>query len=373
MESAQERTVTALLAAVAESGRLEVFRTAHALLELGPAHHAELRAALDGVLLRGVPVPFLRRPLTSHHPDFVPHAVALALGSLLLDPDEFLARRGEGYCYDVPLAVAEAGAEYRGDLAAALWRLVEDPDRPPALRWRAAARLELLGDTERAAAERYLQDAGVSDPQAAPPPLPPDERRDAALRAAVADTWRRIEEYLAGHAPALLDGLAGPADDADIAEAEEALGRPLPVDFAASCRIHRAVDVPGGPVDHLDVADLAEGRDEAVEDGGWDSPDADDEIRRDWGWRPGWIPLAHEGDGSIVALDLDPAAAGVLGQVIYADQGFPDHVVADGWLSVLTDFADALEAGRYRYDEALGELDHRAGPAGPGVSDRPGG
>ncbi|MFC6595385.1 SMI1/KNR4 family protein [Kitasatospora paranensis] len=351
-----------LFATVAAGNRSEVAGAARSLLDLGPAHHAEVRRALDGALLRGVPVAFLRRPLTAHHPGFVAHAVALALGTLLLDPDAFLARRGEENCYDVPAAVSAAGGEYHTDLAAALWLLVEDQGRPPVLRWRAAARLALLGATERAAAERALLDLGVPDPQAGPPPLAPDEGRDAALRAAVADAWRRIEEYLAGHAPAVLDGLAGPADEAEIAEAEEALGWPLPVDFTASCRIHRAVALPGGPadgVDHADLAVLAERRDEEVEEGGWDSAEADDAIRRDWGWRPGWIPLTYDLDGSITALDLDPGRTGTVGQVIHADQGFPDHVVADGWLRVLADFAAALEAGCYRYDPARGELHRR--------------
>ncbi|WP_412515847.1 SMI1/KNR4 family protein [Actinomadura madurae] len=49
----------------------------------------------------------------------------------------------------------------------------------------------------------------------------------------VDESWDRILDWLAQHAPATLDRISPPAADADIAAAEEAVGVELPADLAA--------------------------------------------------------------------------------------------------------------------------------------------
>ncbi|MFP8941142.1 SMI1/KNR4 family protein [Streptomyces fenghuangensis] len=47
------------------------------------------------------------------------------------------------------------------------------------------------------------------------------------MTAPISESWTRIENWLAGHAPATRAALAPPADPADIAELERLVGRPL--------------------------------------------------------------------------------------------------------------------------------------------------
>ncbi|WP_157536780.1 SMI1/KNR4 family protein [Kitasatospora mediocidica] len=273
----------------------------------------------------GVAVGLLATPLTALDPAERPDAVRLALGSLLLSPEEYLVTGGDK---DVVAAVLDAGPEYQDQVTEALWQVVRNLPLNRTLRLQAAAR---LGAPDREAAERFLTG--------------PDCESARLERAAVADVWRRIEGSLMVHAPALLGGLAGPASAEEIAAAETQLGYRLPADFAASCMIHRAVAVPGAGPDewmHWDVRELAAIREETADD--WSSQ--------------AYVPLTHEGDGSHLVLDLDPD--GSPGRLIYSDQGWdpdPGDVRAPSWLSALESFADHLEAGRYRYriyDEATG-------------------
>ncbi|AUG78323.1 hypothetical protein CFP65_3533 [Kitasatospora sp. MMS16-BH015] len=286
---------------------------------------------LHGVVAAGVPVGLLARPLTVLEPAERPDAVRLALASLVLSPKEYLVTGGDK---DVVAAVLEAGPEFQGQVTEALWQVVRKLPLNRSVRRQAAAR---LGSADREAAEWFLTG--------------PDSESARLERAAVAEAWRRIEEALTVHAPALLGGLAAPASAEEIARAEAQLGYPLPVDFAASCMIHRAVDIPGaGPDDwmHWDVSELAGIRDNTADD--WSSP--------------AYVPLTEEGDGSHVVLDLDPE--GAPGRLIYSDQGWdpdPGDERAPSWLSVLESFADNLKAGRYRYSvydaaTGAGELLH---------------
>ncbi|MEU8776834.1 hypothetical protein [Streptomyces sp. NPDC048606] len=61
------------------------------------------------------------------------------------------------------------------------------------------------------------------------------------MTAAVNDSWTRIENWLAEHAPATHAALAPPADPADIAATERVVGGPLPRPLVASLLRHDGV------------------------------------------------------------------------------------------------------------------------------------
>ncbi|MFD8783615.1 SMI1/KNR4 family protein [Kitasatospora sp. NPDC059599] len=179
---------------------------------------------------------------------------------------------------------------------------------------------------------------------------------DQQVRTAVADAWKRIEDWLAEHAPASLAALAGPATTEEIAAVERALGPALPAEFAASLAIHRAVDLNGAlaDVEHPDLSELPGLRDQEVEDFMWSVDEVHEQIRLGDCWRSGWIPLGREGDGSLFVLDLDPAPAGTHGQVLYAEQGLvPDTVRYAGWLDALRAAATELASGHYHGVDGL--------------------
>ncbi|MFF7633081.1 SMI1/KNR4 family protein [Kitasatospora sp. NPDC008050] len=328
--------------AIAAAGdRWKAIGAIRALLTLGPDTHRAAREAADQALARGLVLGELARPLTGLDPGFVPDAVAIALASLALAPQELLARRGLVEPQDVPSLVFEAGPEHHAALRRTLLTLIEDEQRAAVLRWRAAARLRLLGEDEQTAAEKWLRRAGVADPEAPPARVVPDEAENARIRARVAAAWSRIEAGLQGFAVEL----GAPVTPERIGEVERELGVTLPVDFAASLAIHSSVLLTGveviGCAEHWSLDELLSAYDELG--ASWTSEEPDDEIRRDWGWRPGWLPLAAEPDGSLIMLDLDPGRAGVHGQIVYADQGTPSHVIESSWLGVLESFAAALE------------------------------
>ncbi|MGF1425787.1 SMI1/KNR4 family protein [Kitasatospora sp. LaBMicrA B282] len=345
---AQRSEVIEAQQAIAATGdRWEATGAIRVLLALGPDTHREARETADRALARGLALEALARPLTALDPGFVPDAVAIALASLALAPQDLLARRGEEAPRDVPSLVLEAGPEHRPALRRALLDLVEDEERAAVLRWRAAARLALLGRAEQEAAEEWLRRAGVDDPQAAPPRTVPDEAQSARIRARVAAAWARIEAGTQDSEARF----GAPAAPERIAEVERTLGLTLPVDFAASLAVH------GGVVPAEDRGDGEESEDE--ESRGylhwnldellytygrlgeiWSSEEPDDEIRRDWGWRPGWLPLASVPDGSLIVLDLDPGPLGTHGQIVFADHGCPSHVIAPSWLAVLESAAE---------------------------------
>lgn len=173
----------------------------------------------------------------------------------------------------------------------------------------------------------------------------------AEAHGAVAAAWRRIERQLAERFPQFGVRLGAPATAAEITACEAELGFELPPAFAASCLIHRSVAFDGlvaGMCPHDDITRLPGNRDGQVElNDGWTSDRPDDQIRQDRGGRRGWVPLLGDTGSECDVLDLEPAAAGVYGQIINLDHGSPNGVRSPGWLQLLTGFADDLEADRY--------------------------
>lgn len=67
---------------------------------------------------------------------------------------------------------------------------------------------------------------------------------------------------------------------------------------------------------------------------------------------PGWIPLAKDGDGNNIAVDLAPGPKGRYGQVILFGRDFDTKfVIAPSWGDFLARFAADLESGHYYIDD----------------------
>ena len=177
------------------------------------------------------------------------------------------------------------------------------------------------------------------------------------------DLWSRIERWLDEHAPDKLGSLAPGAEESQLAKAEAALGVRLPDDFRASALIHDgerdwAFVVHGWNLMSLERIveewrvwkDLYDAGEYNVLVG---ATRAEGPIWPDW-WRPSWIPIAGDGGGNFFCLDLDPAPGGTVGQVVEVwHDGDARTVVAPSFRAWLADFADALEAGRWRLVDGL--------------------
>jgi cell wall assembly regulator SMI1 len=156
--------------------------------------------------------------------------------------------------------------------------------------------------------------------------------------------------------------LPGASED-QIAACESELGVSLPEDVKASFRIHngqqggsqgifppprpKSYDISQnlltlqGVLDEWSVwKDLIDGGEFEGE-----SSQPDDGIRDDW-WRPGWISLTYDGGGDSQCVDLEPAAGGVVGQVIGMNHETGHRPrLACSWLERLQQIADGLDRG----------------------------
>jgi cell wall assembly regulator SMI1 len=144
--------------------------------------------------------------------------------------------------------------------------------------------------------------------------------------------WQRLETLLKTAAPQVLRTLRRGAGEATLAKVEAALGRKLLKEVHQSYQRHdgQADDADGlFPTGFADLdcdyflMPLAEVQgewemwQELQEEGEFDGNTAlsDDGVRADW-WNAGWLPLAGNGAGDLLCIDLNPAKGGSRGQVI---------------------------------------------------------
>jgi len=324
-------------------------------------------AAMRDFTDRGLFLSQVARPLSEADPALRPALVDSALRALAANPDNVLhlAARGGGPMGDVPAEVLACGEAYRDRVAGTLWGLVRSVDLTADVRWRAAYRLGLIAPAEHEAAVGVLEVGGVYDPEAPRPQRAASTAAElAAAYEAASALWQRIERELAGRFPSFPAALGAPATREEIGACEQALDCPLPVEFVASCLVHRSIafgDLVMGMPNQRDVAELAEYRDYMGHEWTSDRPDAADALfRGDYGWRDGWVPLESDEPDNGEALDLDPAPAGRYGQIISMDNGSPQGVSAAGWFELLERFATNLEQDQYLlHQDGYLDLRHR--------------
>lgn len=170
------------------------------------------------------------------------------------------------------------------------------------------------------------------------------------------DVWERIERNIG---PQKRSKLAPGASPDEVAQLESRLGVALPEDVRASYAIHNGAGyewiLPGVELLSLEgiYGEWNTWR-ELLQGGGLDGFESKPQgpIKRDW-WNLRWIPFSHDGGGNHCCIDLDPAANGVIGQVIDFDHDFgPRRVLAPSLRAYLEWFASELESGRIRFDSA---------------------
>lgn len=162
-------------------------------------------------------------------------------------------------------------------------------------------------------------------------------------------SWRRIDEWLAAHAPGSLGHLNPPAESREIEAVESTLEMRLPAELAQSLGCHNGTRgwttlLPEGGL--LAAAGIARRWQMSMEiargNGGFEPWPGQDEP---W-WHPLWLPWAESADGVIRIIDLRPgSASGRLGRAGHS--GGADFTDAWPSLSVfLAAVAEALCDGR---------------------------
>jgi cell wall assembly regulator SMI1 len=190
----------------------------------------------------------------------------------------------------------------------------------------------------------------------------------------IAAQWRRIEQWLAAHAPGWLDArgarplLNPPASQEALARLEAQLRLALPAQLKASLLAHdgcrqgehslamRATRPTKWRM--LSAAEIAEehARLSAIPTG-QPVPRAirsEGSVQPVW-WSAGWIPLAECGTGDVVCADMTPPRGGSHGQLILYEHDFAERKrLYRSLLEWLRECADDLERGEYAYVEGIG-------------------
>lgn len=186
-------------------------------------------------------------------------------------------------------------------------------------------------------------------------------RPDAATTARVDAAWRRIEQWLAAHAPASAPALRPPAAAARIDDLQRRMSVAFPADLVASLRRHDGVS-PGGRFDlppfyaPETLAGIA--ADRQVNCGVL--ADQEEALTDAW-WDPAFVPFATAGDGGSLVADQRPGGHGRVGE-FYPEDG-TSFVRWPGSIAELLELtATSLETGRpyagqYRPRVAGGALD----------------
>ena len=175
------------------------------------------------------------------------------------------------------------------------------------------------------------------------------------------ETLNRLEAALQRHAPSVYAGLRPPASDAQIAVAERALGVTLPEDVRAAYRWHDGcaselsifVDV----TQWCSLEEMANNwammvrvstANREITPGNYPEPAPwwdELKVKPVW-WNQRWVPIGTSTTSSSIYVDLDPAPAGIGGQLI-ADDGMIDaRVMAPSLKSFFRNLAAYLEEGR---------------------------
>lgn len=170
------------------------------------------------------------------------------------------------------------------------------------------------------------------------------------------DVWNRIESWLAANAPDALDSLNPGVSETDLAEAEAFMRVKFPAELRASLLIHDGQTYEGPwliggwqlmPLEQL----VSEWRlwQQLLEGGDFDEnlAEPDEQIEDSW-WNPAWVPVTYDGSGNFQCVDMAPAEAGQVGQVItvWHDEETRRYD-APGFRVWLERYASDLEAGRY--------------------------
>jgi cell wall assembly regulator SMI1 len=177
----------------------------------------------------------------------------------------------------------------------------------------------------------------------------------------IADSWRKIEVWLAANEPQLMSSLNPGATDAQILEVEKAIGNSLPEQIKESYRIHNGQssgDLIPSPQPDADessyvlystVEMLREWRSwkELADSGEFSGMESgpDQGIKNSW-WHPGWISFASNGGGDSMCIDLAPAQGGTVGQIITMNhESSTRQKLANSFAEWLSELADTIESG----------------------------
>ncbi|MGR6342607.1 SMI1/KNR4 family protein [Priestia megaterium] len=138
--------------------------------------------------------------------------------------------------------------------------------------------------------------------------------------------WNEFEQWLKINRPEVLGTLNEAATESQIAEVEQKMGLKFPQNLRELLMIHNGQqDEYVAAIDNYLLLPL----DEIVYtwqtlkellDGGefedFEEVEPVGPVKKEFWWNPRWIPIATNGGGDDICIDLDPAEGGKIGQII---------------------------------------------------------
>ncbi|MBA3459213.1 MAG: SMI1/KNR4 family protein [Deltaproteobacteria bacterium] len=183
------------------------------------------------------------------------------------------------------------------------------------------------------------------------------------------DLWERLEAHANKHGRSLK--LRAGASEEAIAAAEQAIGIAFPADYRASLALHDGQDPDAEPFEWMPgcsplasvAAIAAQWKDEQewVEGGPLEehTPEINNVLKH-----PRRIPIAGTRwwDGDNTYLDLVPAKAGTVGQLITFYTECDMTLLGPSFRAALESYLAALDGGDWIYDAAQKNVHHKAEP-----------
>jgi cell wall assembly regulator SMI1 len=169
-------------------------------------------------------------------------------------------------------------------------------------------------------------------------------RPAAATTARVDAAWRRIEKWLAKHAPVDARTLRPPAPAEDVDALQRQMSVAFPPDLVASLRRHDGLTGYGFSLPpFFEPSSLVEIRSDWVVNCGV-LDDQDTSWTEAW-WDRRFVPFAAAGDGGSLVVDQRPGGHGRVGE-FYAEDGTSFERWPASVTALLEGTASALETGR---------------------------
>jgi cell wall assembly regulator SMI1 len=178
--------------------------------------------------------------------------------------------------------------------------------------------------------------------------------------------WQQYETWLSAHLPEGLQGLSPGASAPQLLSLQAALDTPLPSAFQDWARTHDGqADDAVGLLDGNLLLPIAEIRSQwaamnaLLKQGHFQQPGESEPpgaIEPVW-WSPRWIPIASDGSGNLVCIDMAPGPDGTVGQIIDFDHETVHRtVLAPSFEAYVRKVVGEVLAGRYGYSEDHGRL-----------------
>jgi cell wall assembly regulator SMI1 len=187
-------------------------------------------------------------------------------------------------------------------------------------------------------------------------------------------SWQRIEAYLWAHAPQVAATLGPPATADQIVAVEVAIGRQLPIDLAASLRIHNGQSDPtqlwsftecGHLLDCNGIVEMWRMTESVhAEEVGRPPPVPDVDYTPPAWWRSTLVPFTFD-EGEMLCADTDPDLGPAQGAIVMHihDYGLSEPLARDfrAWLAAV---ATKLEAGALIVEQGYSYLRSETRPEG---------